>query len=171
MEIDRYFVLELVGFGGQYFRNIPKKWHNDMEIALIAIEENANNVDCISAKLCDDREVSLFAVKNRGYSLQYFPRWCNDKDFVLHAVKQNGDALRFASSELKNDEDVVMAAVKQDGFSLLHANKNFRDNKLIALEAVKQNKMVYNELYQLQNDPDIFSEASKVIVLKDDWLA
>ncbi len=36
----------------------------------------------------------------------------DDKDFVLKAVRYNGHALKFVSERLKDDKDIVLEAVK-----------------------------------------------------------
>ena len=61
-------------------------------------------------------EITLEAVKNDGYALDYASEELKaDRQIVLEVVKNKGDALEYASEELKSDKEIVLAAVKNEG--------------------------------------------------------
>ena len=77
-----------------------------------------------SARLQDNKEVVLAAVRNDGFSFLYASaRLKDNKELVLTGVRKYGLSLSCASARLKNNKEVVLAASTNDRRSLKYASK------------------------------------------------
>jgi general stress protein YciG len=160
---DREFVLEAVRQNAKVYTDLPWRFQNDIQIAVIAglknsalirtinpdvfsqitaIRNNGMALENASAALKNCREFVLEAVRQDGRSLQYASRnLSSDREFVLEAVKQNGRSLLYASTNLYQDREFMLEAVKQNGGALQYASINLKRDREIVLEAVRQNGM------------------------------
>eukprot|EP00978_Attheya_sp_CCMP212_P030222 scaffold110378_cov63-Attheya_sp.AAC.1 len=79
------------------------------------------SADCVK----ESRKFVEIAVSCNAWVLEYASLLlCNDKDIVMSAVIQKGRALQYASNILQNDEDIVMAAITNDCQSIEFAQSN-----------------------------------------------
>ena len=60
-----------------------------------------------SKKLCNDKDVVMTAVRQKGWALQYASKELQDnKENVLVALQSAPDAFRYVSPRLKQDRDI-----------------------------------------------------------------
>jgi hypothetical protein len=131
------------------------------EEAIESVGRFGANLDNVSIKFRNDKDVVLVAVRGWGNALKWASKKLkNDRDVVLEAVKQDGQALVWASEELRDDKEVVLAAVKNNTLAILYASENLLNDKEIVIEAVKRAgwALQYASV-ELQNDQEVIFAA------------
>lgn len=118
---------------------VDENLKGDKELVLIAVSKIAHTLKYASSNLRDDAEVILAGLKHSTPAIEYASnRLRSDKEFMLQAVKLNGLALEFASETLKKDKDVVLAAINNRAYALEFADDKFKKDKTMVLIAVKK---------------------------------
>ncbi|MBI5732247.1 MAG: DUF4116 domain-containing protein, partial [Candidatus Magasanikbacteria bacterium] len=52
----------------------------------------------------------------------------NDKEVVMVAIRQRGITLQYASEQLRNDPEVVLIAIKENTLAIRYASDNVRQH-------------------------------------------
>ncbi|EFC43952.1 hypothetical protein NAEGRDRAFT_79884 [Naegleria gruberi] len=169
------------------FTDLPFKWQQEKEIALIAIRREPSTFQLLSRELRMDKEVIMTAVKLNGDLLRYvcatieremvftafsalipikycglywiIGKMADDRDIVMAAVKSDGQALKNAY-EYQNDREIVTTAVQHNGCAIQYASFELQLDTEIVLTAVKQNPDAYFlATFECQTDPEIMEAA------------
>lgn len=86
--------------------------------------------------LRDDYEVMHFAICKETYNINFVSkRLGNCKDLAILAVMQNGLCLEYLSLKLRGDRDIVKIAIKQYPWVIRYASKELQEDKYINLYA------------------------------------
>jgi hypothetical protein len=126
---DRNFVKLALRENGDTLSGANKVIRSDKQLVLVAVSSKFGNaIIHASARLRDDPEVALAAMRNSGRAFQYLSkRLRNEPAIALWAVRKSGWVLQFASKLIQNNRDIVKEAVKQAGsLAFRHASKALR---------------------------------------------
>ena len=126
---DRNFVKLALREDGDTLSGANKAIRSDKQLVLVAVSSKFGNaIVHVSARLRDDPEVALAAMRNSGRAFQYLSkRLRNEPAIALLAVPKSGWVLQFASKMIRNNRDIVKEAVKQAGsLAFGHASKALR---------------------------------------------
>jgi len=90
-----------------------------------------------------DRAFVLKAVAYDGYNLEYVSeKLRNDKEIVLKAIESFSEVLKFSGESLQNDRAFIKEAIKVNEYVLSDAKEKFQKDSELAFLAVKRNSMV-----------------------------
>lgn len=134
--------------------NATKAQKDDKNLALVAINQSAQNFLFLSDRLKDDEYVVYQAVKKDGLLLEHASeRLKNHEKTVWSALLSNPLALEFASEALQDNEAMVNFCVNKSGQSLLFANKRFKEDKDLVKLAITNYPHI---LKDINNDDEAF---------------
>lgn len=163
---DKDIVEAATTSNGYAIKFASKKWQDDVNLAMkVVVNNHTNNLQYLSDRLKDNREVVIAAVTCLGTNFQYASerlrdddeivmiamqqsaymikhaseRINNNKDYALFACNQKADNIWTVLPIYKEDYDVVLATVNSSGSLLREASDNLRNDKTIVLAACKQN--------------------------------
>ncbi len=133
------------------------------------MESNSLFLQSVEFKVGEIREVALWSVEHRGYTLRDLNvEFKGDYEIVMAAVIKSGGSLRLASKELKANKEIVLNAVKNYGYAIQYGNKRLRNNKEVAIAAVSNIGAALEFVSDtLKNDKDVVL-AALLSVKKDD---
>ena len=133
--VDKDEVLAAVKQDGHALEYADAKLQNDEEFMLVAVKQKRK-------QLFRARKVSRSVAKLSGSvtrSQSSVPKWTKDQQTLLVAVKKSyGRPLKDADPELRKDREIVLAAVKQNGQALEYADPELKKDREIVLVAVKE---------------------------------
>ena len=96
--------LEKISEYSNAFKNMFS-YHNDKEVALVAVKRNGLVLDYCSKELKDDFDIVLAAVSNNGVSIKYASDNLKDnKKIVDAALKNKSDAINYLSNHMKTQK-------------------------------------------------------------------
>ena len=130
----------------KYFSEIAQ-FHNDREMALLAIQDDLENLPYLSVELRDDFEIAMVAMQvesdfnftGEGWDDVESPlsllsdRLRDNREVVMAAVRQCGSQLESASERLRDDRDIVAEAIREDHGAIQYASDSLREDKEMAL--------------------------------------
>jgi len=87
-------------------------------LAVIAVKQHSNNIEHLSDKLKDDKEIALIAVDDFGGNIKYLNNLKNDYDVASKAIERNGGNMRYLGDELKNNKELGLKAVENHGSNI-----------------------------------------------------
>ncbi|EFC37909.1 predicted protein [Naegleria gruberi] len=166
-----------------------ENFHDDEEIALIAIDCQRLSYKFLSERLKMKRIFIDKAISNNGTMIEFVPKQFINRELILKAIKstkhKKEEILRFIPEEfkfdkeiilqivrnclvfryipekLRNDRDVILQFVKSNkGDTLQYVNDKFKSDREIVMESVKQNGCNLAYSHEsLKNDKEIVTLA------------
>lgn len=125
LQLDRHFVLAVVGRNGRALRYAADDFRHDFRVVITAIAQNADALQDVPPRLRGDRELVLTAAQANGLVLAHVGEaFQDDREIVLAAVRQNGLALQYTGTGLRRDREVLIAAGWQNPAALRFAQNS-----------------------------------------------
>lgn len=147
------------------FKYTDKKLKSKRDFILKAVKVNGEILKYVDKKFRDDREIVEAAISSYGGAILWaHDRFEKDKELVLKAIKKDAVAFSFLSYDnpLNKDKEVVLLSVQKDGLRLKELRAALKKEKEIVLEAVKQNGLALKYAgIKFQKDKEIIMEALK----------
>ncbi|EFC36692.1 predicted protein [Naegleria gruberi] len=169
LKTDKNFVLKALKckpkmfVDSTLFEHLPH-FHDDDEIARLAVEQQPKCLQYVSANLKNNRDVILKAIKKDGSVLEYVPDNLKDREIVLLSTKSSRYTctLRFAPKEFTADKEIVLSAANSPGFYFLYAAESLRSDRDFVLEIVKKKGDSLRDVSpQFKKDREIVYDAVK----------
>lgn len=176
---DRDYIISLIKENPVVFKSLTL-YHNDPEIALVAIEQDPEAIIAVDPQLKNeeqflreaiarnsmalkaainlqsDRELVASAVKNNGLALQYAPAYSSDEEIVLSAIAQNAQALQYASASFKENKNFMLKVIKLNPKALEQVPKHWLTDTEFVLAAIEQDSSLWSkvseELYLMPHE-------------------
>lgn len=171
-------------FKSNVLEKAPKKYRNDPDFMLKAIDVSSEAVKYASEALKKNQSFALDAIKiysparrrmvlggaggvsfgpNRPPILKYLsPELQMDRKVVLASVKKDGRALQHACESFRNDKEIVLTALRYYGNALQYASEALQDDKEVVLVAVREEGWALQFASErLQNDKEVVLAAIK----------
>lgn len=157
---------QLINFLNDYqcvdIQTVSDSLKDDRDIALLAVNNQGDNIYYLSARLQHDKAIFIQALKHSPFLIHDY--WNDslrdDKDVVMQAVKKNGHYFTYASSRLQHDRDVAFTAVTREPLVLKSLPEQFQLDKEIVLYAVSHCAISIEYMHpQLNDDQDIILAA------------
>ena len=140
--IERNAIIRRVRCNPWCFKSLPKKFRDDDQIALIAVNGYGNAIMYVSDRLKGNRRLVRAALENDGSGYwEVSSMFTDDYDLLMTAVRCNGNALGHASLRLKGTYAIVLAAVKQCGAALRYVSVVLQANREVVMAAVTSDGM------------------------------
>ena len=164
---DKDLALYIVKTDREGYLKIPKKWQDDKDILLAAIECNAYQAQYFSKDILDDKEFSAEAIKKSPSYYQFLSdRLHEDTDLLLLAYDNPKNrasfCINYASETLKKDRELTKKILSKDGISLEYVDEEFKNDKELVLLAINENAMSLQYASpKLQNDKTVVLAAVK----------
>ncbi len=164
---DKNFILKVIenmnDSYGRIFSYIPRYLNDDEDIGLALVKKSGRTLECLSERLCSNKEIVFTAVKEYAFSILHASKEFKDnKELALIAVSKEPKTLGCVSDRLKDDDDVVLLAIQKDGIALSFASKRFRSHKEFVLIALNRSKHVMQYVDDnLKSDKEIALTALK----------
>jgi hypothetical protein len=160
LQNDRTFFLKAIKEAdGAVLCRAQFDFTDDKEMVLAAMENSKFiGLSHVSKRLCDDFDVVLASVKNRGYTYNYASnRLRTNRDIILAAVSNDGYVVTdIPYSIRKFDKDVVIAASRTFSIAYSFASREIRDDKAVALRVMSYHgNMLYFSSNRLADDLDV----------------
>ena len=167
---DKDYGLEILKIEGYCFEYLNNKLRNDKDVAKVAIDNCKRGVRLIvmnlGAKLKEDKEIALIAVKKDGQALSYLSEQLREDKEVQNAALKSGYPLDIASDEIRNNKEVVLKSLEKCGADLEYVSDRLKDDKEVVLIAVKNDyengETIQYASDRLKDDKDIILEAVRV---------
>ncbi|KAL7548219.1 hypothetical protein ACHAWF_011512 [Thalassiosira exigua] len=128
---SRKFVLSLIQSNPRCFQYLPRidsvdiDWRDDKELALAVLDGDKNQVEHLTRRLRNDRDIILASVGGRWFSLMLRGALSEFEDAKLRALL---------------DEEIIRKAVRIDPSFLVHASQSHRNDRRIALAAIESGR-------------------------------
>jgi hypothetical protein len=156
---DRQFVKSVVQIDGMTLggRMVPTNWRSEIEIVMLAVEQNGMALKFASEELRNDRSVVLAAVMMRGTALMYASEELkSDYYVVLDAVRNNKMAIVHAKGGLRDDDDIRAAAGQGPSDKMMEKVERIKA-KFHELDTNGDGYLSYDELESLlrKGNPDL----------------
>ena len=136
---------------------------NDNDIIENALKQEGGNLNHLSVKQKDNKDIILMATITSGHPIKYASeRLRNDRDLIIQIAKKSGNVLKYISKRLQDDKELVLIDVRHYGMDIQHASERLKNDKEVALVAITKTanainvigKKLYNEIGK--NDPKLY---------------
>eukprot|EP01080_Neovahlkampfia_damariscottae_P005756 gene5756-9577_t len=125
-EDEKQSILKLVKINGWNLEFVSKKFQNDFDVVLTAVNNEGRSLKFSSEKLKNNRKIVIEAIRNDPRSILYASlNLQSDREIALSVVSRNGLTLDFLN-EFKGDEEVLLEAIKQNPIAFLYSRKKIQ---------------------------------------------
>ena len=108
-EINKFYASQYCGF----FDNLPDNFKNDEEIIGLILDINAMYYSEMPAKIKNNYNLALRAVKSNGDTIRYMPdAFKNDPEIIKLALDYNLENIAYAS-HLRNNKQFILSILKE----------------------------------------------------------
>lgn len=109
------------------FKDLPKRFKKNKELALEAIKVNVSNIQYVSDELRNDKSLAMIVLKQNGLMIDLFSQQLqNDYELIILALSNSWEALELLDNEARNNKEFVLIALKTHGNPEYY--KPFSDN-------------------------------------------
>ena len=119
----------------KYFNDEIK---DNKSIVMKLVAKNVNNLEFVSERLYDDKEVLLTGLKCFSESHKYIGSSLSIKDIILKLITEDFlcEIYEYLHPIFKSDEDIAIAAIGQDSYLLKYSPDEIKDNYNVVLAGV-----------------------------------
>ena len=133
---------------------LPKKYSEDFDSAIIAVQNCASNYDFVDGKLKRNMNIleSAFSCDG-GRTIQHLPEdLYEDENVMLLAVEVYGENMSKIPSKYLYDENFILKAIVSSPSSFPHIPSKFKDNPFFVQRLLKKNGMILEYLEEFDED-------------------
>ncbi|MFA6915706.1 MAG: DUF4116 domain-containing protein [Parachlamydiales bacterium] len=155
---EHVFALELIQIQGCILKHFPKKFQNDDQIAVFAMQNNARAYLSLSERLQKNEDFALQFLLNspENNACGLHSELLASKEFMLKAVKVDGRVIKAATPSLKDNEELVNAAMDVNIESYFEASSRIINEKKFAVRYITHKPQDLKRLPKLLiQDPEI----------------
>jgi len=138
---NRETIKELLQINGSLMESLPNNFKDDIELAKIAIDQNASNIKFLNKRTTE--------------------KICVDKAYCKQLIEDYLDAFKYISLKLRGDKNFVLPYIRQDISFIEYLPKKLRSDKEF-MEPFISSFTAFNCLGdELKKDEDLMLKAAK----------
>lgn len=133
---NKMAILQIMHIDVSFVEYVPKKWRDDKEIMMLAIQKNIFMYQYCSEKLKSDIDINLCLVNQDGTKIHWIPSLFQNRKIKISSVQENGLSLQYFSDSFKNNRRMVCLAMKNNVRAIRFASENIRNDRKIIFKVI-----------------------------------